>query len=97
MASPSSMDPDVIMETETVEDVGEGVTPSRSATQEPAAGPPEGESEQAMETEPPASPMSPNEDDLLSGSAVAGVEAGLASLWVTSLPKGPGNNGEASV
>ena len=73
----------------------DGVT--RSTTQEPAAGPPEREPEQAMETGPPASPVSPNEDDLLSGSATTGVEAELASLRVTSSPKGPGDNEEASV
>ena len=76
--------------------MGEGVTPSRSATQEPVAGPPEGEPEQDMETESPTSPVSPNEDDLLSGAAVVGVEAGLASLRVT-FPEGQGDNEEASV
>ena len=48
-----------------------------------------------METEPPSSPMSQIEDDLLSGTAAAGVEAELASLQVTSSLEGQGDNGEA--
>ena len=61
------------------------------------AGPPEGEPDQAMDTRPPVSPVSPNEDDLLSGTAAVGVEAGLASLRVTSSPEGQGGNGDASL
>ena len=95
MAPPSWADLDVIMERETVEIVEEGGALSESATQEPATGPPEGEQDQPMETN-PASPMSPNEDDLLTGAATAGIEAELASLWVTSLPEGQGGNKEAS-
>ena len=95
MASPAEMDPNVIMESETVEDVGEGVAHSRSATQEPTAGPSEREPEQAMDTRSPASPVSANEDDLLSQTTAAGVEVGLASLQVTSLPEGQGGNEEA--
>ena len=49
-----------------------------------------------METNPPASPMSPNKDDLLTGAATAGVEAELASLRVTSSPEGQGDDKEAS-
>ena len=41
-----------------------------------------------METNPPDSPVSPNEDVLLTGTAIAGVETELASLRVTSLPEG---------
>ena len=92
MASVAETDLDVIVESQMVENVGEGDAPSRSATQEPTAGLLEGESEQAMETEPPTSPMSPNEDDLLSGAATAGVEVELASLWVTSSPEWQGDN-----
>ena len=49
-----------------------------------------------MDTNPPASPVSPNEDDLLTGAAATGVEAELASLQVTSLLEGQGGNKEAS-
>ena len=97
MASPSGLDPDVIIKSVTVENVGEGVAPSWSTTQESVTGPPEGELVQAMETEPPVSPMSPNEDDLLSGAATASVEVGMASLQVTSLLEGQGDNEEASM
>ena len=97
MVSLAETDPNIIVESKMVENVGEGVAPSRSATQEPTAGPPEGEPEQAMDTKPPASPVSPNEDGLLSGTAAAGVEVGLASLRVTSSPEGQGDNEEASM
>ena len=51
-----------------------------------------------METNPPASPVSPTEDDLLSGATAAttGVEMDLASLRVTSLPEGGEGHHEAS-
>ena len=49
-----------------------------------------------METNPPASPVSPNEDDLLTGATATGVEAELASLWVTSSREGQGGDKEAS-
>ena len=49
-----------------------------------------------METNPLASPVSPNEDDLLTGATTAGMEVELASLQVTSLPEGQGDNKEAS-
>ena len=97
MASLSRMDPNIIVESKTVKNMGEDVTLSRSATQEPVSGPSEGEPEQAMETEPSASPVSPNEDDLLSGTTTAGVEVGLTSLWVTSLLEGQGDNEDASM
>ena len=97
MVSPSRPDPDIIVESMTVENVGEGVAPSWSNSQEPAAGLPVGELEQAMETEPLVSPVSPNEDDLLSGAAVVGMEVGLASLQVTSSLEGQGDNEEASM
>ena len=51
-----------------------------------------------METNPLVSPVSPNEDDLLTGATAttAGVETELASLWVTSSPEGEGGHHEAS-
>ena len=69
----------------------EGDAQSEGATREPVAGPPQGEPEQEpMETNPPDSPVSPNEDDLLTraGATAAGMEMELASLQVTSLPEG---------
>ena len=70
------------MEGETVEMVEGGDTQSEGTTHESTANPPEGEEEQPMETNPPASPVSPTEDDLLTGAttATAGVEMELASL-----------------
>ena len=52
-----------------------------------------------METNPPASPVTPNEDDLLMGATAAAteVETGLASLQVTSLPEGAGGQDEAPI
>ena len=96
MASPSRMDPDVIVKSVTVENVGESVAPSVSATQGSVATPPEGELAQDMETDPPTSPVSPNEDDLLSGAAAASVEARMATLWVDSTPERQGDNEDAS-
>ena len=97
MAPPSQMDLDVIMESKTVETVEEGGALSDSTTQEPTTHPPEGEQEQPMETNPPASPVSPNEDELLTGATAAGVEAELPSLQVTSSPEGQkGNKGASS-
>ena len=93
---PNQVDPDVIVESEMVETAEQGDALSDSASQESAVCLPEGEREQPMETNPPASPVSPNEDDLLTGAAAAGVEVGLASLWVTSSPEGQGGNEEAS-
>ena len=40
--------------------------------------------------------MSPNEDDLLTGAAAAGVADELASHRVTASLEGPGGNEEAS-
>ena len=42
---------------------------------------------------PPASPVSPADDDLLTGSGGIGVEADLAHLTVSS-PRGPNGEGE---
>ena len=81
---------DVIVEGKTVEIVGEGDAQSEGATPESTANPPEGEQEQEpMETNPLASPVSPTEDNLLTGATAAttGVETELASFWVTSSPE----------
>ena len=42
---------------------------------------------------PPASPVSPGEDDLLTGGGVVGVEGEMANLTVSS-PRGPDGGGE---
>ena len=96
MVPPHGTDLDVIVESEMVEDVEGGDAQSEGTTQESTAGPPEGEQEQSMETNPPDSPVSPNEDDLLTGATTTGVEMELASLWVTSLPEGEEGHQEAS-
>ena len=76
----------------------EGGAPSVSATQESAAAPPGEEMAQAMETDPPPiSPVSPSEDDILSGAMEADVEAGMTTLRVTSTPeRQEGDNEDAS-
>ena len=55
------------------------------------------EMEQDMETEGDGgnSPVTPNEDDLLTGAVAADVEMGIASLHVDS-PAKPGGNGDAA-
>ena len=53
------------------------------------------ETEQDMETEGPGSPVTPNEDDLLTGAGAADVETGIASLHVDS-PAKPGDDGDAA-
>ena len=87
------------MESEMVEIVGEGDAQPERASCGSTVTPPEGEEEQPMETAPPVSPVSPNEDDLLTGgaTAAAGVETELASLRVTSSPEGGEDEQEASV
>ena len=84
------------MESETVKIAEGGSALSESTTQEPTTSPPEGEQDQPMDTNSPSSPVSPNEDDLLTRTTAAGVEAELASLQVTSSPGGKGDNTEAS-
>ena len=56
---------------------------------------PEREREQDMETEGPGSPVTPNEDDLLTGAGAADVERGIASLHVDS-PNRSGGDGDAT-
>ena len=70
-----------------------GATPSGGPTQ--VAKVPVRETEQAIETEGPGSPITPNEDDLLTGAGAAEVETGIASLHVNS-PNRPGGDGEAA-
>ena len=89
---------DIIVESETIEIVGEGDARSKGASHGSAVTPPEGEEEQAMETNPPASPVSPNEDELLTGdtATATGVETELASLRVASSPEDGEDHQEAS-
>ena len=86
-------------EAEMATTLGADDTPSESATTQ-ASDPPttEGQTD-AMEVDdegirsPPVSPISPADDDLLSGSGVIGVETDLAHLTVLS-PRGPNGKGE---
>ena len=48
-----------------------------------------------METEGPGSPVTPNEDDLLTGAGAADVETAIASLHVDS-PAEPGGGSDAA-
>ena len=95
--APPQTDLNIIVESEPVEIVEGGDTQSEGTTQESTTDPPEGEQEQPMETNPPTSPVSPNEDDLLTrAAATAGVVEELVFLRVTSSPEGQGDNEEAS-
>ena len=80
------------------DDAPSGSTVTQSSDSPPAEG-----QAHAMEVDdedsgpPPASPVSPADDDLLTGSGAVGVEADLAHLTVSS-PKDPdGSSEEASV
>ena len=87
---------DVIVEetTETTVMTAEsGATPPGGPTGDATA--PLRETEQDMETEGPGSPVTPNEDDLLTGAGAADVETGIASLHVDS-PAKPGGNGDSA-
>ena len=70
-----------------------GATPPGGLTRDANA--PERETEQDMETEGPGSPVTPNEDDLLTGAGAADKETGIASLHVDS-PDKPGGDGDAA-
>ena len=96
--APPQRDLDTIVEEVTVETVEEGNTQARGVTQESTAPSPRREEEQPMDVHPRASPVSPTEDDLLTGAATAvtGVEMELASLQVTSSPEGEREPREAS-
>ena len=74
-------------------------TPSGSATTQSSDPPPAEGQTHAMEVDdedggqPPASPISPGEDDLLTGGGAVGVEGDMANLTVSS-PKGHDGGGE---
>ena len=87
---------DVIVEETTVvtaDEAESGATPPGGPTRDANA--PERETEQDMETEGPGSPVTPNEDNLLTGAGAADVETGIASLHVDS-PDKPGGDGDAA-
>ena len=77
--------------------LGADDTPSGSAVAPPSDSPPtEGHAMEVDEegvVSPQASPVSHEEDDLLTGGCTTGVEAGLANLTVSS-PRGPDGEGE---
>ena len=77
----------------TADEAESGATPPGGPTWDANA--PERETEQDMETEGPGSPVTPNEDDLLTGAGAADVETGIASLHVDS-PDRPGGDGDAA-
>ena len=77
----------------TAEEAESGATPPGGPTGDATA--PVREAEQDMETEGPGSPVTPNEDDLLTGASTAEVEMGIASLHVDS-PAKPGGDGDAA-
>ena len=78
---------------------GANDTPSESAMTQASDPPPIEGQTHAMEVDdegicsPPVSPISPADDDLLSGGGVIGVEMDLAHLTVSSL-RGPNGEGE---
>ena len=78
---------------------GAGDAPSESATTQASDPPPTEVPTHAIEVDnesirsPLASPISPADDDLLTGGGVIGVEADLAHLTVSS-PRGPNGEGE---
>ena len=86
-------------ETEVATAPGADDTPSESATTQASDPPPTEGQTHAMEVDdegtgsPPASPVSPVDDDLLTGSGAIGVEADLAHLTISS-PRGPNGEGE---
>ena len=64
-----------------------------SITHESASASPGEEQEQVMDVEqPPVSPVSPNEDDLLTGGTHAGVEGKMANLMVSTPERQDDNN-----
>ena len=79
--------------------LGADDAPSESAMTQASNPPPTEGQTQAMEVDdegivsPPASPVSPADDDLLTGGGAIGVEADLAHLTVSS-PRGPNGKGE---
>ena len=77
----------------TADEAESGATPPGGPTRDANA--PKRETEQDMETEGPGSPVTPNEDDLLTETGAADVETGIASLHVDS-PGKPGGDGDAA-
>ena len=77
----------------TTNEAESGATPPGGPTRDANA--PKRETEQDMETEGPGSPVTPNEDNLLTGAGAADVEMGIASLHVDS-PDKPGGDGDAA-
>ena len=79
--------------------LGADDAPSESTTTQASDPPPTEGQTHAMEVDdegicsPPASPVSPADDDLLTGSGAIGVEADLAHLMVSS-SRGPNGEGE---
>ena len=67
--------------------------PSASTTHKSASAPPGEEQGQVMDVDqPPGSPVSPNEDDLLTGGTDAGVEGRMANLMVSTPERQDDNN-----
>ena len=77
----------------TADEAESGATPPGGPTRDANA--PERETEQDMETEGPGSPVTPNEDGLLTGAGTTDVETGIASLHIDS-PDRPGGDGDAA-
>ena len=77
--------------------------PSASTTHGSLASPPGGEQTCTMEVDDgdenqaPASPVSPGEDDLLTGNTIVGVEGEMANLMVSSPREDKGGNKGASI
>ena len=88
---------DQVAEAEMATAPGADDTPSESAMAPASDSPPtEGHAMEVDEegvVSPPASPVSHEDDDLLTGGDAIGVEAGLAHLTVSS-PRGPDGKGE---
>ena len=78
-------------------------TPSVSATTQSSDPPPAKGQAHVIEVDdedgdpPPASPVSPVDDDLLTGSGVVGVEGDLANLKVSSPTNPDGSGVDASI
>ena len=86
-------------ETEVATAPGADDAPSESVTTEASDPPPTEGQTHAMEVDdegigsPPSSPISPVDDNLLTGGGAMGVEVDLAHLTVSS-PRGPNGEGE---
>ena len=86
-------------EAEVATTLGADDAPSESTMTQASDTPPTEGQTHAMEVDdkgicsPPASPISPADDDILTGGGAIGVEADLAHLTVSS-PRGPNGEGE---